>query len=91
MDFKNLTLAELKEKAKGAGIKNISKLKKEELILLLQENTSSNTTDKEKTLAPNTSKNLIGNVENPNNVSPTNLIFFFRVHLLVPFTRSNRL
>ena len=37
MDFENLSLADLKEKAKEFGIKNISKLKKEELISLLKE------------------------------------------------------
>ena len=37
MDFENLSLSELKEKAKEMGIKNISKLKKEELITLLTE------------------------------------------------------
>ena len=37
MDFENLTLTELKEMAKEKGLKNISKLKKEELIELLNE------------------------------------------------------
>ncbi len=46
MDFESSTLAELKEKAKEAGIKNISKLKKEELIEVLKENTSKEDTDK---------------------------------------------
>ena len=35
MDFENISLIELKEKAKEMGIKNISKLKKEELVSLL--------------------------------------------------------
>ena len=45
MDFENLNLAELKEKAKEMGVKNISKLKKEDLISLLndkKENKSTN-------------------------------------------------
>jgi len=37
MDFEKLSLSELKEKAKELEIKNISKLKKEELITLLKE------------------------------------------------------
>ena len=37
MDFEKLSLTELKERAKETGIKNISKLKKEELISLLNE------------------------------------------------------
>ncbi len=37
MDFEKITLIELKELAKNAGIKNISKLKKSELISALQE------------------------------------------------------
>jgi len=37
MDFENISLIELKEKAKEMGIKNISKLKKEELVSLLNE------------------------------------------------------
>jgi len=37
MDFENLTLTELKEHAKEKGIKNISKIKKEDLILALKE------------------------------------------------------
>ena len=37
MDFENLSLTELKERAKEVGIKNISKLKKDELISLLNE------------------------------------------------------
>ena len=37
MDFENITLAELKELAKEQGIKNISKMKKDELISALQE------------------------------------------------------
>lgn len=38
MNFDELTLAELKEKAKEKGLKNISKLKKEELIEALSTN-----------------------------------------------------
>ena len=41
MDFENLSLTELKEKAKEMGIKNISKLKKEDLISLLTEQNKS--------------------------------------------------
>ncbi len=37
MDLENLSLIELKEMAKEKGIKNISKLKKEELIEKLKE------------------------------------------------------
>jgi len=37
MNFENLNLKELKEKAKEMGLKNISKLKKEDLISLLTE------------------------------------------------------
>ena len=37
MDFENVTLAELKDYAKEKGIKNISKIKKEELIAALRE------------------------------------------------------
>jgi len=37
MNFENLSLTELKEKAKEMGLKNISKLKKEDLISLLTE------------------------------------------------------
>ena len=49
MDFENLSLADLKERAKEIGIKNISKLKKEELISLLNEQ------EKTKEGAPNIS------------------------------------
>ena len=35
MNFEELTLAELKDMAKEKGVKNISKLKKEELIVAL--------------------------------------------------------
>ena len=35
MDLNSLTLAELKELAKKNGVKNLSKLKKEELISIL--------------------------------------------------------
>ena len=35
MNFEGLTLAELKDMAKEKGVKNISKLKKEELIVAL--------------------------------------------------------
>jgi len=50
MEFEKLSLTELKEKAKEMGIKNISKLKKEEIISLLNEQpkdneTSSNSTE----------------------------------------------
>ena len=38
MGLENLSLMELREKAKEKGLKNLSKLKKEELIALLQEN-----------------------------------------------------
>ena len=38
MDIENCNLAELKEIAKEKGVKNISKLKKEELIELLTKN-----------------------------------------------------
>ena len=41
MDFENLNLTELKEKAKELGLKNISKLKKEDLISLLSEKNES--------------------------------------------------
>ena len=37
MDFEKLSLTELKERAKEIGIRNISKLKKEDLISLLSE------------------------------------------------------
>jgi len=40
MDFEELSLIELKEKAKENGIKNISKFKKEELISILKEKLS---------------------------------------------------
>ena len=40
MDFENLTLVELKELAKEKGLKNISKLKKEEIIELLNGETN---------------------------------------------------
>lgn len=46
MDFENMTLAELKDKAKEKGIKNLSKLKKDEIISLL--NTDENNQNKEK-------------------------------------------
>ena len=46
MDFEKITLTELKELAKNAGIKNISKLKKSELISALQE-VNSNTKKEE--------------------------------------------
>ena len=42
MDFEKLSLAELKEYAKEKGIKNISKIKKEELIAALKELEDSN-------------------------------------------------
>ena len=38
MEFENLSLTELKEKAKEKGLKNISKLKKEELVSILNSN-----------------------------------------------------
>ena len=37
MDLNELTLSELKEKAKEKGVKNVSKLKKEDLISLFSE------------------------------------------------------
>ena len=36
-DFENMTLAELKELAKENNVKNISKLKKEDLIIVLKQ------------------------------------------------------
>jgi transcription termination factor Rho len=45
MNYNDLTLAELKEKAKDNGIKNISKLKKDDLIELLTKNSEDNKTD----------------------------------------------
>lgn len=45
MDFEKITLTELKELAKDAGIKNISKLKKSELISALQEINSNKSND----------------------------------------------
>ena len=47
MELENLSLAELKEKAKEIGVKNISKFKKEELISVLseQESTKENTSN----------------------------------------------
>ena len=44
MNFETMTLVELKNLAKEKGIKNISKLSKEELIALLSENTTVNST-----------------------------------------------
>ena len=38
MEFEGLSLTELREKAKEAGIKNYTKFKKEELIAVLKEN-----------------------------------------------------
>ncbi len=45
MDLNSLTLAELKELAKKNGVKNLSKLKKEELISILNTKDSNNTDD----------------------------------------------
>ena len=46
MEFENLSLTELKEKAKEKGLKNISKLKKEELISALSSNQNGQTEEK---------------------------------------------
>ena len=48
MDIENCNLSELKEIAKEKGIKNISKLKKEELVELLNKNESAEQPKKEK-------------------------------------------
>ncbi len=45
MELENLSLSDLKAKAKEKGIKNISKLKKEELISLLSEEKNCNTSN----------------------------------------------
>ena len=45
MDLNSLTLAELRELAKKNGVKNLSKLKKEELISILNTKDSNNTDD----------------------------------------------
>lgn len=46
MEFENLSLTELKEKAKEKGLKNISKLKKEELISALSSDQNGQTEEK---------------------------------------------
>lgn len=48
MDLENYNLTELKELAKEKGIKNISKMKKEELITVLSEENTPKTDNKEK-------------------------------------------
>ena len=44
MNFEGLTLTELKDMAKEKGVKNISKLKKEDLIQILSNETISDDT-----------------------------------------------
>ena len=48
MDIENYTLVELRQFAKERGIKNVSKLKKEELINLIKNINSDNTIDDKK-------------------------------------------
>ena len=45
MELEELSLTELKEKAKSEGIKNTSKFKKEELISILKEKSGQEETD----------------------------------------------
>lgn len=59
MGYKEMSLTELKENAKGAGVKNISKLKKEELILILEELDNKSTVEIEK--KENVSNNIKDN------------------------------
>ena len=56
MDFEKCTLVELRQFAKEKGIKNVSKLKKDELIIVLKQilNIDENTKMKEEIIEPET-------------------------------------
>ena len=50
MDLNECTLVELRQMAKDKGVKNVSKLKKEELIEILSDNKQINDEEKRKQL-----------------------------------------
>ena len=57
MNYENYTLIELRQLAKEQGIKNVSKLKKEELIDIMQNNKDIESVDSEKTEPTTTTEN----------------------------------
>ena len=60
MNFEGLTLAELKDMAKEKGVKNISKLKKEELITVLsEEKVSESSNDSERYKVTNEDDSIV--------------------------------
>ena len=58
MNYENYTLIELRQLAKEQGIKNVSKLKKEELIDIMQNNKDIESVDSEKTEPTTTTENI---------------------------------
>ena len=69
MDLTNCTLVELRQMAKEKGIKNVSKLKKDELLDLLFSNNSSNIDDKKEDNL--TEDNKLANVNETSNLKET--------------------
>jgi transcription termination factor Rho len=67
MDFKNFTLVELRQYAKEKGIKNVSKLKRDELIEMLENNEKENI--KETTFSENEESSEKENISNENSAN----------------------
>ena len=67
--MENYTLVELRQMAKEKGIKNVSKLKKDELLDLLFSNNSSNIDDKKENNV--TEDNKLANVNETSNLKET--------------------
>ena len=67
--MENYTLVELRQMAKEKGIKNVSKLKKDELLDLLFSNNSSNIDDKKEDNV--TEDNKLANVNETSNLKET--------------------
>ena len=67
--MENYTLVELRQMAKEKGIKNVSKLKKDELLDLLFSNNSSNIDDKKEDNL--TEDNKLANVNETSNLKET--------------------
>ena len=67
MDFEKCTLVELRQFAKEKGIKNVSKLKKDELIAILSEESKSENIKSEKENETSTEKKVDTESNNSNN------------------------
>ena len=67
MDFEKCTLVELRQFAKEKGIKNVSKLKKDELIAILSEESKSENIKSEKENETSTEKKVDIESNNSNN------------------------